>query len=1074
MAIDIRAEVTCSLGTLIRASISDDYIQETGLIKTSGSCELYGLYSPAVGTLVSFEYTKKGTTRTVPRALRVLSSFADPFRNTTQVQLGCKLTYLEDLKESIDWTAYDDPENATLTEEDAKIITIPIYANSIAAECLTQLGLSGGQALTNKFSVESFDLSPGYVQVLSDLYVSECFCCYLDKNESLESINLNVTGGSGKYITPEQIIDIGPLGFGKLPGDAVTVSYSTLKLVNDDDLTDQTESILWEKAEETTGPYEYIVASLVYTGNETTVTETKYENIADNDLPVLRTTTTTASSAKIAGKLGSEYITNNIKFNAIDVVIFQSVETLKYDDEGNEIENEVVEYKQALELYGGLEMTYVFSTTDYVTLTYSLLEAARTYTVYDNNGDIRQTSTTEYGLWPFTRSGQYAFAQYTKSGQLDTSTEVANYINSAALMPLVPVRNTLKLETVGKAPSRPSSSDLINQEYADGGDPNNGYRTESTSELELAYGSETAQLRIEFDMPYAPDDYFYKDGDIYGSIASDASQKAANYGRVQNALLLGNRYGVNLQLAPEDLPGGGKPFEPFTLQANGLSAVYRTNAISYEMDANGIVASVDALFWGGNGSTDGDPGSPWFPVAPGITTLPVAPPVVDTSPTTILGTVSTVGNDPQAILTATFPSAISGDGVQNTQTDDFWVYDGSTWNNVGSSPGLTTVIETVIPAWNETFITESVVKTKLIVQNFSYALDLLTEVDPIILNTGFSAIKVSIIVVPSKDVILYTWIPKIKTGFSYRPPAIVVSTAAQVPVSQTGKKTYIPSVDTICAAFDPAYAGPQATVIPLSQINVSLFALIPTIKTGKNITLGNVDFATLALVPVFWREPAYYSNSSYGYAGSGSVSVPWPTPYAVNDIGVMVIETSATDATQTPPSGWTAVTGSPVVDVASTAGSKLQVWWKRATTTSEPSVTIGSFTDHYNAKMFTFKGAKTTNNPINASVAGTKTIASYYATVPSITPTETNSLIVMIVGRPDDNASSTHFASQVNANLFALTEITDIGTTFGNGGGYALITGQAVTTQPTGTTTMTKLYSTTDTYLVFAISPIAY
>jgi hypothetical protein len=37
MAIDIRATVTCSLGTLISGSISDDYLQGNGLVKTKGS-----------------------------------------------------------------------------------------------------------------------------------------------------------------------------------------------------------------------------------------------------------------------------------------------------------------------------------------------------------------------------------------------------------------------------------------------------------------------------------------------------------------------------------------------------------------------------------------------------------------------------------------------------------------------------------------------------------------------------------------------------------------------------------------------------------------------------------------------------------------------------------------------------------------------------------------------------------------------------------------------------------------------------------------------------------------------------
>jgi len=61
MAIDIRATVTCSLGTLISGSISDDYIQGSGLVKIKGSVEISGTITPAIGTVVTFSYITSGT-----------------------------------------------------------------------------------------------------------------------------------------------------------------------------------------------------------------------------------------------------------------------------------------------------------------------------------------------------------------------------------------------------------------------------------------------------------------------------------------------------------------------------------------------------------------------------------------------------------------------------------------------------------------------------------------------------------------------------------------------------------------------------------------------------------------------------------------------------------------------------------------------------------------------------------------------------------------------------------------------------------------------------------------------------
>ena len=166
MAIDIRATVACSLGgtavTLISGSISDDYVQGQGLVKTKGSIEVSGTYTPVIGTVVTFSYTKGGVTRAIPRKLRVLSSFADPFRRTTSIELGCRLTYLSDLQEPIDWTAFDDPGNAGFTQSDAEIVTLPIRASSVMDKCLTELGITASSSpLTNKFSIPSFDFGAG-------------------------------------------------------------------------------------------------------------------------------------------------------------------------------------------------------------------------------------------------------------------------------------------------------------------------------------------------------------------------------------------------------------------------------------------------------------------------------------------------------------------------------------------------------------------------------------------------------------------------------------------------------------------------------------------------------------------------------------------------------------------------------------------------------------------------------------------------------------------------------------------------------------------------------------------------
>lgn len=205
-------------------------------------------------------------------------------------------------------------------------------------------------------------------------------------------------------------------------------------------------------------------------------------------------------------------------------------------------------------------------------------------------------------------------------------------------------------------------------------------------------------------------------------------------------------------------------------------------------------------------------------------------------------------------------------------------------------------------------------------------------------------------------------------------------------------------------------------------------------------------------------------------ASTAALTVAWPA-HQVDDIGLLVIEKSDNDTTIsiTAPTGWQEVPGSPVTDLATTAGSKLQVWWKRAASNAETSVTVPDGGNHQIARIFTFRNCIATGNPWDATTTGSKTTASTTATVPAVTTTVADTLIVMIVSRPNDNGSTTHFGVPVNANLTGLGEGGEAGSTQGNGGGFVVSYGVKATAGNTGTSTLSKIASTTDAYMVIAL-----
>lgn len=238
MAVDIRASTYCSLGTVISGSFSDSYAQGSGLIFTRGQVELKGTVRPDVGTKVSFAYQRKGYLARIPRSLRVLSSFADPFRRTTTVQLGCQLTFLESRKPPV-----EDPKSKDENQVECKVYdkaTLPISAKYVAEQIMDAVGIAYDTVpLTNYFSVEEFDLTPGFIQVLGDLLVSEGYLGYLDEQEILRFCDLGDEVGAGPVIANSDVVDIGPIGVGELPGDSVIVRYSSLRLKPPDELEDE-------------------------------------------------------------------------------------------------------------------------------------------------------------------------------------------------------------------------------------------------------------------------------------------------------------------------------------------------------------------------------------------------------------------------------------------------------------------------------------------------------------------------------------------------------------------------------------------------------------------------------------------------------------------------------------------------------------------------------------------------------------------------------------------------------------------------------------------------------------------
>lgn len=702
MAIDIRATVSCSLGTLISGNISDDYIQGNGLVKVRGSCELSGVVTPKPGAVVTFSYTRDGVTTAIPRKLRVLSSFADPFRRTTKVELGCKLTYLESLgprpkEESPKETGkrqqcLNGYSEYPSDSETANGIPVPVTAAGVMQRCLTALGLTASSIpLTNRFFIDEFDLSSGYVNVLADLLLSESYFGYLDATETLQVISLQQAATTGPRITKDDLIDLNGIGVGELPGANVYVRYQALKLAEDkeaateQDRTDRLESYAqssddkWERENQTGEPEEHLIRYTLagstyeesYEHTPFTQTTTTYgddeswddsscviyssggEGLDMSNKPVRRVTTNRRMLAEAAGNYVAQLRESG---TPVDPRLQGDEETevlYEYNEDGEQIQTIERTYIPDFAWVGGLDAQFVYfysqngatnkewyvPSTDKVLATeviteVDLIKAPRPRGMFLDVGEEwvptvigAKTTTTRRVNWALSLAGQQAIAEIKENSPFTRVSQLVAFLDRA--------RDNMVTENVDVSTQRqyglpvgeirPPASERLLKSYGVNGSRSN-VETETTEELAYVTGGTGAGLArdVVFTMPYQSDDYLSASGLI---VRGDAAVKAQRYGTIQNRLLLGNRYGVNLQLHPKKLPAA--PFAPIYLKSDSLTVQYRANGMSWAFSSDGVVASVDALYWGVAGGS----GVPWVPVAPGVTGFP-AEPTVTVNPST--------------------------------------------------------------------------------------------------------------------------------------------------------------------------------------------------------------------------------------------------------------------------------------------------------------------------------------------------------------------------------------------------------------------------------------------------------
>ena len=545
-----RGEVYCSLGNVISGRFADSYLQQAGLVFCRGQVQLAGIYRPPIGQSVSFAFGRgNGNASRLPRTLRVLSSFADPFLKITTVQLGCSLTMLQDNREP-ETKATPQDTNPSLPIGWENYFAAPVAAADVAAKCLAALGITaaGPIPLENYFTVDFIDLSAGYVEVLGKLLESECLIGWINAAEQLEVRSLlDASVQTGPLFSADNVFSLSDIGVGGLPGEAVSVTYNPIQL-KDTSITVGVSPGLGGNWSQTTTygfPVQVSIPYSTATGNATY--DLSYVPLQDaistfqSDRLTQAETTSSKPYPVANGSYVGQLLSAGIGFPDVPVEN-RSVTFNRYGSNGEVIERTDIEYVSAVEYAGSLNLPFVFGPTDFVAInSQSTVIREKTITSYQYSGSVVRRSVARYQNWAMTPNGQQAVSQGRDT--LPNAAAVSAFFNSLAGEPAY-VGTEITITDAGpQVQERPGPARLAIEQYG-----TTGTREDRSVELEYLYGTSSYERVVTFQLPYSGDDYFIFSGGFWvpQNYGDSAKAKAVNYGRTQNRLRLGNRQGVSL------------------------------------------------------------------------------------------------------------------------------------------------------------------------------------------------------------------------------------------------------------------------------------------------------------------------------------------------------------------------------------------------------------------------------------------------------------------------------------------------------------------------------------------------
>lgn len=342
------------------------------------------------------------------------------------------------------------------------------------------------------------------------------------------------------------------------------------------------------------------------------------------------------------------------------------------------------------------------------------------------------------------------------------------------------------------------------------------------------YNDDDPTVTATYQMPFAPDDFFYYDANGIRRLQRGGAKAAAiKFGQTEAALDIGHAFGQNIVTNFDQTPT--LDLSPVYVRLAGIEGAFLLDAASYAWGPEGMVVSSDLMLVGVTGY-DGvsAPATSWL-------RLPVAPSAIGPAGGT------TIEASPVKANSIAIPG---GFNVRNLApvfaalpTNGADVF--REWRSGGQVVPPTLVLESEVIAGGPS----------ILAAEFSYALT--TETDTATLATGPAVdFAWTMLVSPPAAVVAVSGLaPSISTGASVATPVAGVQLAAMGPAVSSGATVAVPVAAMTVAGVAPDLVGRQKKLINVPVADITVAGQTPAIRRSAAVVVPTASIAVATLAP---------------------------------------------------------------------------------------------------------------------------------------------------------------------------------------------------------------------------------